>query len=78
MVKQISDNEIYLLIKYIKSVLWRTAKRLSYIEDKRCLKVKLMPMNTFEKVHGAKSPKCSIFNTTLEVSSAHLVFYELI
>jgi len=30
-----------LLIKYIKSVLWRGAKRLSYIEDARCLKVKL-------------------------------------
>jgi len=28
-VKQISDNEIYLLIKYIKSVLWRVSKRLS-------------------------------------------------
>ena len=40
MVKQISDNEIYLLIKYIKSVLWRVAKRLSYIEDAGCLKVK--------------------------------------
>jgi len=38
-VKQISDNEIYLLIKYIKSVLWRVAKRLSYIEDARRLKV---------------------------------------
>ena len=36
-----SDNEIYLLIKYIKSVLWRVAKRLSlYTEDARCLKVK--------------------------------------
>jgi hypothetical protein len=41
-VKQISDNEIYLLIKYIKSVLWRVAKRLSYVEDARCLKVKEM------------------------------------
>ena len=40
MVKQRSDNEIYLLIKYIKSVLWRVAKRLSYIWDARCLKVK--------------------------------------
>ena len=40
-VKQISDNEIYLLIKYIKSVLWRVVKRLSYIEDARCLKFKL-------------------------------------
>ena len=39
-VKQISDNEIYLLIKYIKIVLWRVAKRMSYIEDARCLKVK--------------------------------------
>ena len=38
--KKISDNEIYLLIKYIKSVLWRVAKRLSYIEEARCLKVK--------------------------------------
>ena len=40
--KQISDNEIYLLIKYIKSVLWREAKRLSYIEGARSLKVKHM------------------------------------
>jgi len=39
MVKQISDNEIYLLIKYIKSVLWRVVNCLSYIEDARCLKV---------------------------------------
>ena len=40
-VKQISGNEIYLLIKYVhvKSVLWRAAKRLSYTEDARCLKV---------------------------------------
>ena len=30
---------MYLLIKYIKSVLWRAAKRLSYIGDARCLKV---------------------------------------
>ena len=28
-----------MLIKYIKSVLWRVAKRQSYIEDARCLKV---------------------------------------
>jgi len=30
---------MYLLIKYIKSLLWRVAKRLSYIEDAWCLKV---------------------------------------
>ena len=29
----------YLLIKYTKSILWRVAKRLSYTEDARCLKV---------------------------------------
>jgi len=39
MIKQISDNEIYLLIKYTKSILWTVAKRLSYKEDARCLKV---------------------------------------
>ena len=27
------------MIKYIKSVLWRVAKRLSYIEEAQCLKV---------------------------------------
>jgi len=30
---------VYLLMKYIKSVLWRVVKRLSFIEDARCLKV---------------------------------------
>jgi len=39
MVKQISDNEICLLIKCIKSVLWRAAKCLSFIEEALCLKV---------------------------------------
>ena len=45
-VKHISDNEIYLLIKYIKSVLCRVAKCLSYIEETRCLKVNYA-------IHGA-------------------------
>jgi len=45
-VKQISDNEIDLLIKYIKSVLWRVAKRLSCIEDARCLNVKMVKYQT--------------------------------
>jgi len=40
-VKQISDNEIYLLVKYTKSVLWRVAEFLSYIEDAHCLKVNI-------------------------------------
>jgi len=38
-VKQISDNKIYLFIKYIKNLLWKIAKGLSYIEDAQCLKV---------------------------------------
>jgi len=32
-------HKIYLLIKYIISVPWRVAKRLSYIEEALCLKV---------------------------------------
>ena len=49
MVKEISDNEVYLFIKYIKSVLWRVAKRLSYIQDARCLKVNTtwLPLHSF-------------------------------
>ena len=49
-VKQISDNEIYLLIKYIKSVLWRVAKCLSYIEEARCLRVKRF--SSYRAVNG--------------------------
>ena len=44
-VKQITDNEIYMFIQYIKSVLWRVGKLLSYIQDARCLKVKLQKWN---------------------------------
>ena len=59
-VKQISDNEIDLLIKYIKSVLWRVAKRLSYTEDARCLQVneKQAPSwttSTAAQLHWAKT-----------------------
>jgi len=35
------------LIKYIKSVLWRVAKRLSYIEEARCLKVNRVLSKTY-------------------------------
>ena len=55
MVKQISDNKIYLLIKYIKSVLWRVAKRLSYIEDARCVKVKEGVVNTVNLSIGSQT-----------------------
>jgi len=33
---------MYLLTKYIKSVIWRVAERLSYIEDAWCLKVNVL------------------------------------
>jgi len=52
MVKQISDNEIYLLIKYIKSVLWRVAIRLSYIENAWCLKVNRFQYTYYRSPHG--------------------------
>ena len=45
------DNEIYLLNKYIKSVLWRAAKRLFYIEDALCLKVKHNNTGGFNIIH---------------------------
>jgi len=56
MVKQISDNKIYLLIKYTKSVLWRAVKRLSYIQDAWCLKVNIygIPVVSYAMVFGIK------------------------
>jgi len=54
-VKKILDNEIYLLIKYIKSVLWRLAKRLSYIEDAKCLKVNMLVEHKSKDADGGKS-----------------------
>ena len=51
-VKQISDNEIYMLIKYIKSVLWSVAKLLFYIDDARCLKVKKHQVTHILKPHN--------------------------
>jgi len=54
MVKQISDNEIYLLIKYIKSVLCRVAECLCYVlvEDAWCLKANGAVGNL--RLHGIK------------------------
>jgi hypothetical protein len=37
------------LIKYIKSVLWRVAKCLSYIEETQCLKVNYLIMGADSK-----------------------------
>ena len=63
MVKQISDNEIYLLIKYIKSVLWRVAKRLSYKEGPRCLKVN--ERKIFSDVSESRSVKYYVLTTSV-------------
>jgi len=38
-----------MLIKYIKSILWRVAKRMSYIEDAQRLKVKQSPQHPILK-----------------------------
>ena len=52
-----SDNEIYLLIKHIKNVLWKVAKRLSYTEDARCLKVNLESENNKSILLGLLDPE---------------------
>jgi len=57
-VKQISENEIHLLIKYIKSVLWRVVKRLSYIQDARCLK--------FNESEQLTEPASQVYQLILE------------
>ena len=49
MAKKISDNEIYLLIKYINSVLRRVLKRLSYIQDARCLRLTGYKLKWFQR-----------------------------
>ena len=75
MVKQISDNEIYLLIKYIKSVLWRVVKHLSYIEYAECLKVNVPPNNN--RYGSFIHLNCQCFHG-LDVSFANPVFIYLI
>ena len=64
--KKISDNEIYLLITYITSVVWKVAKRLSYIKDARCLKVNMAVVKLEVCVtltHSTKEPQdfCDYF-----------------
>jgi len=69
-VKQISDNKIYLLIKYIKSVLWWVAKCLSYIEEAWCLKIKHFSLycGMVESTHGtiAETTDGTIAETTAD------------
>jgi hypothetical protein len=55
-----------MLIKYIKSVLWRVTERLSYIEDAWCLKVKTV-MKT--------QPRCSTSNEGC-ITVVHKTMYQ--
>ena len=77
-VNQISNNEIYLLIKYIKSVLWRVAKRLSYIEEARCVKVKHIQNLQFIEIMFKNS--ISIAGKTVAVRNSNwlMLFGEVI
>jgi len=52
------------LIKYIKSVLWRVAKCLSYIEEARCLKVNTRNDTMRRAYHLV--PKCNVTMSTRE------------
>ena len=60
-VKQISDNEIYFSIKYIKNFLWGVMKRLSYIEEARCLKVNSSAIYIFAQSNTTPHQICAIY-----------------
>ena len=65
---------MYLLIKYIKSVLWRVAKRLSYIEDGRCLKVNIISTVPLPPgVYPIAVDKYVIINNKPEAGVYHLI-----
>ena len=53
---------MYLLIKYIKSVLWRVAQFLSYIGEALCLKVNVVSLPGIEPQFLYSSP-VSLVNT---------------
>ena len=67
-VKQISDNEIYLLIKYIKSVLWRVVKCLSYIQDARCLKVNCRIYGKLKFYYISRNPELGSSRVKVQVT----------
>jgi len=66
---------MYLLTKYIKSVLWRSAERLSYIEDAWYLKVKDYGfLGAFAKLRKA----IIIFFKSVRLSGSHWTdFHEI-
>ena len=48
---------MYLLIKYMKSFLWRVAKRLSHVQDARWVKVKHAALQTAPPVWEIRNKK---------------------
>ena len=72
-----SDNGIYLLIKCIKSVLWRVAKRLSYIEDARCLTAKRAE-NYAESCWGCSAIESQLLLLELKIRYPKRMHFELV
>ena len=67
------------MIKYIKSVLWRVAKRLSYIEDARCLKVRQDATNVYgggERRWGGEE-EVNVFYYTAVLFVQHCMRYDI-
>ena len=67
------NNEIYLLIKYIKSLLWRVVKCLSYIEEARCLKVKWLGVYHPFPSNAEVKERVELYFYTLSGSSWSLI-----
>ena len=56
---------MYLLIKHIKSILWRVVKRLSYIEDARCVKVNIRSIR-YDTMHSSGNEHLCKHNNTIK------------
>ena len=62
-------------VKYIKSVLWRVAKCLSYIEEARCLKVKARIKRAngiFVELHALCENKNTLMKTKIRIFSINV------
>ena len=70
-------NEIYLLIKYIKSVLWTVAERLSYVEDAWWLKVKSLLHVSITR-SSSRSVCCSLLKLQFKNSVIYFVMLTLV
>ena len=67
--------EIYLLIKYIKSVLWREAKCLSYKPDARCVKVKYFEgSDTALHIFKTNNPKPGYSSNVITIKNVYISY----